>query len=159
MATKKNLELIDDIRTDALILMKQNPDLNYLDAYEQARKELIGDESIINYVYEEFSDNMVIGKDNIELEKKDKEDDYYETLKAELKDLIDVDNYSEEQLIQYMIGKTMGLDINRFANPVFTPDQIKFLCIALVSGENIDRFIKNPSFDADSEMRLLQKME
>ncbi len=152
MATLRNLELIDDIRTDAKILIENNPELSYYDAYEQAKKALIGDENIIEYDYTSFIDKSSFSENSLE----DEENGFYDNLKKNLKDKIDVEQYSNEQLEQYMISTTMGLDISTFANPIFTPEQIKFLSIALVSGEDITRFLNKPNFNAEEEMKALQ---
>ena len=155
MATIKNIELIDDVRTDAKRLMEENPNLDYFEAYEQAKQNLIGNEEIINYEYTTFSDNLVLEKDN----EKNNEDAYYNSLRTELSDKIDTEKYSNEQIEQYAIADGMGLDISKFANPIFSAEQIKFMSIAVVSGQDITYFLNNPDFDPDSAMKKLQEID
>ena len=151
MANYKNLELRDGILKDAKILMNQNPNLKYEEAYEMAKKNLIGDNNLLDLNIKnfdlEFEDKLISNVDYNQGEKtiksENRDDDYY----APLKSLIDINEYTNQQLKQYLIGYNMGLDITTFANPNFEPRQIKFLCTMMVAGKDVDEYLNDYDFD------------
>lgn len=196
MSTIKNVELIDDVRNDALILMKENPDLSYEEAFEKAKFNLIGDEKIRKFEFQPFeveidesllnsaqkinedsssneSDLSAQSSERIVLTDEDKEDlevlqklevldsDFYGNIKKQLKGMISVDEFNNDQLEQLYIGSRMGVDITKIANSNFVPAQIKFLCVMMASGKNIDKYVSDYNFDpteAFSEI-IQQEME
>ena len=58
MSDIKNIELIDDIRKDALLLMKQDDKLDYIEASKRAREELIGKQNVTSAEMPPFSVNI-----------------------------------------------------------------------------------------------------
>lgn len=150
MSTIKTMELIDDIRNDALILMKNDSNLSYLEAFEQARKNLIGDEQILRFEFKPFEVKIDDSLLSNNVEENLDENDYYSNIKKELKKFIDIKEYTDEQLEQYYIGIQMNVDIVKFANKNFSPKQIKFLCVMLASGKNVDRYLNDYGFDPNN---------
>lgn len=55
MSDIKNIELIDDIRKDALLLMEQDDKLDYIEASKRAREALIGEQKVTNVEIHPFS--------------------------------------------------------------------------------------------------------
>jgi len=152
MATYKNLELRDNILNDALKLMEENPNLSYDAAYEQAKQNLIGNQEINSFVFKPLTTSINISSNSKEQIKEDVEDPYLEDIKKRLKDDIDVEKYTEEQLEEYIISKEMGLDITKFADPGYNPDQIKYISMQVLVGKPIDKFIGNYTFDPEREI-------
>lgn len=152
MPTIKNLELRDNIRNDALIIMKNNPDLSYEDAYEQAKENLIGNQSIIDF---EFKPLTTVNNMNITEEQSIQtttDNPYLDDIKNRLKNDIDVEKFSEEQLEEYNISKEMGIEISSFADPGYNPEQIKYLSTQILVGKPINQYIGNYTFDPDREI-------
>ena len=193
MATIKNIELIDDIRTDALILMKNDPKLNYEDAFELAKKNLIGDEKISSFEFQPFNvevDEELISRkedeptinevkeetsikeekeetisideiDESNLDEEQKKDlellkklepldiDYYGNIRNQLKDIIDVNKFNNDQIEQLYIGKKMGVDITKIYNNNLSAQQIKFLCVMLATGKDISDYVLDSNFDVE----------
>ena len=148
MASYKNLELRDGILKDAIILMNQNPDLKYEEAYEMAKKNLIGDEELLKLNIKkldlEFEDKLI---SNQSMEKQTLKEGLSDDIYSPIRNLIDTSKYNNNQLKQYLIGYNMGIDITTFANPNFEPRQIKFLCTMMVAGKDVDQFLNDYDFD------------
>lgn len=195
MSTIKNIELIDNIRTDALILMKNNPNMSYEEAYEKAKQNLIGDEKINSFEFKPFEvevdESLIsnqqpveesketkientevkeeINNDNIsEEEKKDLEIlkelesldvDYYENIRKQLSDIIDVTKFDNDQIEQLYIGQKMGVDITKIFNNKLTSQQIKFLCVMLATGRDITNYVINPDFDVEEAFAEIANQE
>lgn len=157
MSSKKTLDLIDDIRNDALISMRENPNLNYQDAFKNAKKELIGDENILDFKFKpfniEFDESLTIN--NIE----NNENDYYTEVKNELGKYINVNDFSNEQLDEFTIALKMGVDITKFADNKYSPKQLNFLCLLLSSGKSIDEYRNNYDFDPNLAIQKIINKE
>lgn len=176
MSTIKNVELIDDVRNDALLLMKENADMSYEEAFEKAKVSLIGKENIKEFEFHPFEveidedllnlatkvdESIVLDNqsDKIEITDEQKEDlevleklemledDFYVSIKNQMKDIIKVDEFNNEQLEQLYIGLRMGVDVTRIANNKFSSTQLKFLSVMLASGKNIDNYLMDYNFD------------
>ena len=172
MSTIKNVELIDDVRNDALIIMKNNPEMQYDEAYEKAKQNLIGDENIKEFEFRPFQveiddellsssneENLSDDSNQIELSDEAKEnielynkleplaDDFYSSIREQLKDLINVSEFDDNQIEQLYIGLRMGIDIKKIANNKFSSSQLKFLCVMLASGNNVDKYIEDVNFN------------
>lgn len=144
MTNYKNVELIDDIRNDALILMSHDPNLSYLEAYNKAMKELIGDKNILSADLSEFDINISA---NLIKSKNNNKDLYLEQLKDMLSEDIDVSMFDKQQLRELSMGKKIGIDIKQIADNNYNPSQIKCLCIMLSMGKDIDEYKGNYTFD------------
>ena len=151
MATYKNLELRDNILNDALRLMEKDSNLSYEDAYEQAKQKLIGDQNINEFVFKPLTTS--INLDNKKEEKVEESDNpYLDDIKNRLKEYINVNDYTEEQLEEYNISNEMGIDITKFADPGYNRDQIKYLSMQILVGKPIDEYKGNYTFDPDREI-------
>ena len=144
MATYKNLELRDNIRNDALLLMKDK-NISYEEAYEEAKQKLIGDQNINEF---EFKPLTTVNL----LDATEDDNSYLEKLKDKLKDVIKVDLFNEEQLEEYVISKEMGVDISKFADPGYNPNQIKYLSMQILIGKSIEKYQGNYEFDPEKEI-------
>lgn len=145
MATIKNVELLDNIRTDALILMKQNPSISYSDAYNKAKEALINNQKITEYEYKPFTVDI---SDEL-LDKKVKnvsEEEYYSDIKNLLKDKVNISDFSNEQLKQLAIATKMEIDIQKIADKNYSPEQMRVLAALLSSGVNVDKYLGDYSF-------------
>lgn len=156
MATYKNLELRDNIRNDALLLMKEK-NISYEDAYEEAKQKLIGNQNINDFEFKPLTtvnslentlDKTIVAEDN----KVEEVNEYLEDLKSRLKNLINVELFSEEQLEEFVISKEMGVDITKFADPGYNPEQIKYLSMQLLLGKEIDQYKGNYTFIPEREI-------
>lgn len=185
MSTIKNIELIDDVRNDALILMRENPNLSYEEAFDKAKKNLIGEQQIKEFEFQPFEveiDMELLNTDEVidsteeqisndELTEEEKEDlkvleklemlddDFYGNIKNQLKDKINVEEFNDDQLEQLYIGLRMGVDITRVANNKFSSTQIKFLTVMLASGKNIDNYLLDYNFDPTEAFTEIVKSE
>lgn len=146
MANIKNIELLDNIRTDALLLMKENPNLDYLEAYKIAKEQLISDSKITEYVDKPFS--VEIQDELLNFNEKSKSDNlsYDDEIKELLKDKIDISGFTNEQLKQLAISTKMEIDITKIADKKYSPEQIKVLAVMMSIGKNIDKYIGNYDF-------------
>lgn len=159
MATIQNVELIDDVRKDALILMKSRPEISYLEAFALARQNLIGEKNITDFSFKPFTVSLELdGKetettsldDSIILE--DASASYYQKYaNQELSSIIKVDDYNIDQLKAYVIAHKMGVDISKFASELYNASQINFLAVMLASGKSIDKYLTNYNFDPKVE--------
>lgn len=188
MSTIKNVELIDDVRNDALILMRENSNISYEEAFEKAKVNLIGDEKISEFKFQPFeveidedllknslnnekSASSEQPSEQIELTDEQKEDlevlekldgldtDFYENIRNQLKDIINVSEFNDDQLEQLYIGSRMGVDITKIANNKFQPAQIKFLCVMMASGKNIDVYTTDYNFDPEQAFVEIAQQE
>lgn len=161
MSTIKNIELIDDVRNDALILMRNNPDLTYEQAYTQAKEKLIGNESIGSFEFKPFEvevDSNLVNEENSDL-KNDTEtlENAIETLNA---NSLPVDEISDEKLKeeikdnQEALQLLEGLDTDYYGNirnqltniidvTKFNDDQIEQLYIGYKMGVDITKIFNN----------------
>jgi len=146
MATYKNLELRDNIRNDALLLMKDK-NISYEEAYEEAKQKLIGNQNINEF---EFKPLTTVNS----LEATEDDNSYLRELKNKLNDVINVELFNEEQLEEYAISKEMGVDISKFADPGYNPDQIKYLSMQILIGKSIEKYHGNYEFDPEKEIAI-----
>lgn len=151
MANTKTMELIDGIRHDALILMSSRPSLSYAEAYDLARQNLIGDNKITEFQFKPLSISFEMNdaKKNIDGDKTfdSLNSTYLDESIKEISGMIDVANYNQAQLKQYVVAHKMGVDISKFASELYSPEQVKFLSIMLASGRNVDKYIDDYNFD------------
>lgn len=151
MSNIKTMELIDGIRHDALILMNSRPDLSYTEAYDLARQNLIGDNSITDFQFKPLSISLEIAdnKKTIEGDSSFESSNltYMDESIKEISGIIDIANYDQAQLKQYVIAHKMGVDISKFASELYSPEQVKFLSIMLASGRNVDKYLNDYNFD------------
>lgn len=185
MSTIKNIELIDDVRNDALLLMKKNPDMSYEEAFDKAKKNLIGDEQINEFEFQPFEVDIDVDllnseetttsndeqSDDIDLTDEEKDDlevlqklemldeDFYGNIKNQLSDRINVDEFNDEQLEQLYIASRMGVDITKIANNKFSSIQIKFLAVMLASGKNVDSYLLDYNFDPTEAFTEIIELE
>lgn len=147
MTNYKNLELRDGILRDANILMRENPNLKYEEAYEQAKRELIGDNNVLDIEVKPFE---IIIDDNL-IKKESNTVEIDNELYKPISNKIDISKYDKAQLKQYLIGNNMGIDITLFADPKFSAKQIRFLCIMMTTGKDVDNLFTNYEFDPNIE--------
>ena len=154
MSTIKNLELRDSIRRDALRFMEEE-NLSYEEAYKKATERLIGDEDILSFEFKPLSTVNNLYKDKgINTEEKS-DDAYIKSIKDKLKKIINVDDYTDEQLEELSISHEMGLDVSLFADPKYNVEQLKYLSIISLTGGNIDIYKENYDFNPEKEMEKL----
>ena len=155
MSNIKNLELIDDIRRDAIIFMEQDSSLDYIKATNKARENLIGNQKITSVDLKPFTvniDDSLTVNDNInDISKPHEEEDLYlKELKEKLKGIINVDIYDKEQLRQILIGKEMGINIDtlkKIADNKYSYEQIRYLCVMSTCGMDISKYIGDYDFN------------
>ncbi|MCM1053868.1 MAG: hypothetical protein NC483_07850 [Ruminococcus sp.] len=151
MANIKTMELIDGIRHDALILMNSRGDLTYPEAYDLARQNLIGDNAITDFQFKPLSISLELPNEKKDINVTGNSElrgvTYMDDSIREIENIIDVTNYSQAQLKQYVIAHKMGVDISKFASELFSPEQVKFLSVMLASGRNIDKYLDDYNFD------------
>lgn len=151
MANIKTMELIDGIRHDALILMDSRKDLTYPEAYDLARQNLIGDSVITDFQFKPLSISLEIPNEKKEIKVTSDADlmgaTYMDESIRDIEKIINIENYSQAQLKQYVIAHKMGVDISKFASELFSPEQVKFLSVMLASGRNIDQYLDDYNFD------------
>ena len=171
MANKHNIELVDDIRSVALNLMKEKPELSYADAYEMARKNLIGETKVTDYVApplkvvykNENGEEVVLYEEmpsiaEMEPIKEHRSDgysaevtNYYEQYVKDNLPTIDPYQYTIDQLKSLVVAHKMEVDINLLADPNYSPKQIDFLAIMAASGRDIKKYKGNYTFDPTVE--------
>lgn len=167
MTNYKNLELRDGILRDARIIMNNNPNISYEEAFNMAKKELIGDYDILSLDVKNFDiniDDNLLKNNTDNVLKDDNENIPNNTLSEVDKELynpimdkIDITKYDKAQLKQYLIGDNMGVDITLFANPNFSPKQIKFLCVMMTAGKDVDQLFTNYDFDPNEVFANIDK--
>ena len=161
MTSLGNVKLIDDIRKDALILMKSRPDLDYLEAFKLASENLIGDTKVTEFEAKPFTYTSDLeGYDNVEQpEVAEKEevmfesnDNYYKDVATkELSHILNIDDYNNDQLKAYVIAHRMGVDISKFASELYSPEQVNFLAVMISSGADISDYLNNYNFNPVEE--------
>lgn len=156
----ENINLINDIRNDALILMKSRPDISYLEAWSLAKKNLIGDNKAIDFEFQPFkldldldNNQSITDENNDRVTFSDDSEEYYlKCAKEELSDIMTVSDYNLDQLKAYVIAHRMGADVSKFANTKYNAEQINFLAVLLSSGNDISRYLDNYTFDPKKEI-------
>ena len=141
------LEMIDDIRKYANLLMLSDPSLDYAAASKKAKVELFGqDLNVPRYVEEETA-----------IENETTENvSYGEIASRELANTIRVELYTEEQLKEIIIAKRMGVNVDEFINIFYTPMQIRVITMASALGKDITPYTTNLYFDPEEEMKRLE---
>ncbi len=162
MKTIENVELIDNIRNDALILMASRPNLSYPEAYSLARQNLIGDEKVTDITFKPFTVDINLNDKQQEETFNESADEeiiedttisyYKQYAKDNLKGIINIDDYQDEQIKAYVIAHKMGVDISKFASELYDASQINFLAVMLASGKNIEAYLNNYNFDPKEEL-------
>ena len=144
------LEMIDDIRKYANLLMLKDSSLDYASATKKAKLELFGrDLNVSSYIEtEEQVENET--EDNVS---------YGEIASRELAGSIRVELYTEEQLKEIIIAKRMGVNVDEFINIFYTPLQIRVITMASALGRDITPYTTNLYFDPEEEMRKLEESE
>ncbi len=161
MTSIQNVELVDDIRKDALLLMKSRPELSYLEAFMLAKENLIGSSKITEYEFSPFMVDIQVDNasknraTNEEVEQReDTEKEFYKAEASAISGLIDLDKYTTEQIKSYLIAYRMGVDITKFASVNYSKEQIDFIAVLLASNLPIDKYINNYTFDPKEEFTL-----
>ena len=49
----------------------------------------------------------------------------------------------------------MGADLKKFISNIYSPEQINFIAILQVTGEDISRYINNSNFDINDETLIV----
>lgn len=170
MTSIQNVELIDDIRKDALLLMKSRPEISYLEAFSLAKENLIGGSKITEFTFQPFNvdiqveNNNVIAESNNEtpsgsqnnnFQDEDLEKEFYMQEASSISSLIDLDKFNSEQIKAYLIAHRMGVDITKFADANYSKEQIDFLAVLLASDLPIDKYLNNYEFDPKEEFTLV----
>lgn len=138
----ERLKLIDDIRNKALSFMAEDSTLTYDIASSKAKSELIGEDSITKY-------HQGI----------DMKETIVEIAKRELGDTIRVDLYQEDQLKEMIVANRLGVDVSSFVSIFLTPEQIHFITLVALKGDDISRYMLDFQFDPKEEMEKLMKEE
>ena len=141
------LEMIDDIRKYANLLMLSNPNINYAEATKKAKISLFGRE--INFL----QSNVAEKNQNIE----EFALSYIDIARRELDGDFRLDLYTEEQLKEIIIAKRMGIAVEEFMNIFYTPLQIRTITLAASLGRDIKPYTTNLYFDPEVEMRKLEE--
>jgi len=145
----ERLEMMDDVRKYANLLMISDPNLQYNEATNRAKKELFGrDLDLVRYNEKEAQkENKVEVDDTVS---------YVELASRELSKDIRVELYSEEQLKEIIIAKRMGVNVEDFINIFYTPLQIRVITMASSLGRDITPYVTNLYFDPEEEMEKLK---
>lgn len=144
------LEMIDDIRKYANLLMLNNPDLDYAEATKKAKLDLFGKElNVTRYIEEE----QQVESETVE------NISYEEIATRELAGSIRVELYTEEQLKEIIIAKRMGVAVEEFINIFYTPLQIRVITMTAALGRDITPYTNNLYFDPEEEMKKLEETE
>ena len=138
----ERLKLIDDIRTQALALMAEDTNLTYDVASMKAKNELVGEDTITKY-------HQGI----------DMKDTIMDIAKKELGEDIRVDLYQEAQLKEMIVANRLGVDVDSFVSIFLTPEQIHFITLVALKGDDISRYMLDFQFDPKEEMDKLMKEE
>ncbi len=137
----ERLKLIDDIRNKALSFMKEDATLSYETASQKARIELTGEDVLVTRYHQ-----------GIEMKQS-----YLEIAKKEISPNIRVDLYQEEQLKEMIVANRLGVDLEEFINIFLTPEQIHFITLASLKGEDITKYVMDLYFDPKEEMDRLME--
>lgn len=139
----ERLKLIDDIRTKALSFMKEDSSLSYEEASKKARMELTGEDVLITKYHQ-----------GIDMKKS-----YLEIAKKEISPNIQLSLYQEDQLKEMIVANRLGVDLEEFINIFLTPEQIHFITLASLKGEDITKYVMNLYFDPEEELQKLEQGE
>ncbi len=139
----ERLKLIDDVRTRALSLMKEDATLTYDVASREAKISLVGADVLITKYHQpvELGDSIL------------------EIAKRELPPTIRVDLYQEDQLREMIAANRLGVDLDSFINIFLTPEQIRFITLVALSGGDINPYVMDLHFDPKEEMNKLKQQE
>lgn len=137
------LKLIDDIRKKALDYMEADSNLTYDVASSKAKKELTGENVSITKYHQGI----------------DMKDTILEIAKRELGEDIRVELYQEEQLKEMIVANRLGVDVGSFVSIFLTPEQIHFITLATLKGEDVTRYMLDFQFDPEEEMNKLMSEE
>ncbi len=171
MANKHNIELVDNIRNSAVLLMKERPDLSYADAYEMVRRRLLGDTKVTDYVepplkvvYKNDSGEEVVLYEEMPSMAENKPikehrsdgysaevTNYYEQYVRDNLPTINPYQYTIDQLKSLVVAHKMEVDISLLADPNYSPKQIDFLAIMAASGRDIQSYKGNYTFEPTVE--------
>lgn len=144
----QRLEMIDDIRKYANLLMLEDPTLDYAKATDRAKMEIFGqDLNVPKYV---------ITSKSVDVDVKSKKT-LKEIAAEETGGAIRVELYTEEQLKEIIIAKRMGVQVEDFINIFYTPEQIRVITLAYSMGKDITSYANNLYFDPKSELRKLEE--
>ena len=86
-------------------------------------------------------------------------DSYLDIAKREISPNIRVDLYQEEQLKEMIVANRLGVDLEEFINIFLTPEQIHFITLASLKGEDITKYVMDIQFDPKEEMQKLSNEE
>ena len=139
----ERLKLIDDIRTRALSLRSEDTTLSYENASAKAKIELAGENTLVTKYHQ-----------GIEMKHS-----YLDIAKREISPNIRVDLYQEEQLKEMIVANRLGVDLEEFINIFLTPEQIHFITLASLKGEDITKYVMDIQFDPKEEMQKLSNEE
>lgn len=135
----ERLKLIDNIRNKALSLMENDASLSYEEASKQARMELVGEDTLVTKYHQGIK----------------MKHSYLEIAKREISPNIRVDLYQEEQLKEMIVANRLGVNLEDFINIFLTPEQIHFITLASLKGEDITKYVLDLYFDPQEEMKKL----
>ena len=165
MATLGNVKLVDDIRKDALLLMKSRPDLDYLEAFKLASENLVGDATVTEFEAKPFTYTVDLdGYDDVENKDLDEDenvifesnDNYYRDVAInELSSVLNIDDYTNDQLKAYVVAHKMGVDVSTFASELYSPEQVNFLAVMSASGADISKYLNNYNFNPVEEFATI----
>lgn len=139
----ERLKLIDDIRNKALSFMKEDSSLSYEEASQKARMELTGEDVLVTRYHQGIK----------------MKHSYLEIAKKEIPSSIRADLYQEDQLKEMIVANRLGVNLEEFINIFLTPEQIHFITIASLKGEDITKYVMNLYFDPEEEMNKLMESD
>lgn len=143
----QRLEMIDDIRKYANLLMLEDPTLDYAKATDRAKVEIFGENLNVP--------KYAITSKSVEVDSKVKKT-IKEIAAEETGGAIRVELYTDEQLKEIIIAKRMGVQVEEFINIFYTPEQIRVITLAYSMGKDITSYANNLYFDPKSEMKKLE---
>lgn len=143
----QRLEMIDDIRKYANLLMLEDPTLDYAKATDRAKVEIFGENLNVP--------KYTITSKSVEVDSKVKKT-IKEIAAEETGGAIRVELYTDEQLKEIIIAKRMGVQVEEFINIFYTPEQIRVITLAYSMGKDITSYANNLYFDPKSEMKKLE---
>lgn len=132
------LKLIDDVRLKALSMMKEDSSLTYEAASRDAKIQITGEDALITKYHQE-----------------EEQISFLELAKQELSSEIRVDLYQDEQLKEMIVANRLGVHLEDFINIFLSPEQIRFLTLVSLRGEDVEKYISDLHFNPDEEMKKL----
>ncbi len=157
MASIQNVELIDDVRKDALLLMKSRPNIDYGEAFELARQNLIGEGKITEFTSKPFTVDIELDNDKSDLFT-DGSHYYVQYAKDNFADILNPDEFTIDQLKAYVVAHRMGVDLKLLVDKNYNAEQINYLAVLLASGKSIDKYRNNYTFDPKEEFVKIADM-